>query len=117
MARPLGQASRRGSAALAGPRRRFECRAGDHRTRRRRGDPVWSRDGRQLFFIGGQERAGNLWAVSLADRQERPVTALTGRLGHLMGNALATDGQRLFFSWEESLGDIWVMDVTGSRPE
>ena len=36
VARLLGQASRRGSAALAGPRRRFECRAGDHWTRRRR---------------------------------------------------------------------------------
>jgi Tol biopolymer transport system component len=81
------------------------------------GDPVWSPDGRQLFFLGVQERAGNLWAISLADRHERPVTALTGRLGSLVPRALATDGQRLFFSWEENGGDIWVMDVTSSRPE
>jgi hypothetical protein len=26
-----------------------------------------------------------------------------------------TDGQRLFFAWEENVGDIWVMDVTGTK--
>jgi TolB protein len=81
------------------------------------GDPIWSPDSRQLFFPGVQERAGNVWAISLADHHERPVTALTGRLGHLMTSALATDGQRLFFLWEENIGDIWVMDVSSSRPE
>jgi hypothetical protein len=34
-----------------------------------------------------------------------------------MTSAIATDGERLFFSWEETGGDIWVMDVTSSRPE
>jgi hypothetical protein len=43
------------------------------------------------------------------------VTALTGRLGNLLQSALATDGQRLFFAWEENVGDIWVMDVTSSK--
>jgi hypothetical protein len=81
------------------------------------GDPIWSRDSRQLFFPGVQERIGNVWAISLADHHERPVTALTGHLGHLMPSALATDGRRLFFSWEENIGDIWVMDVTSSRPD
>ena len=81
------------------------------------GDPIWSRDSRQLFFPGVQERTGNLWAISLADRHERPVTALTGRLGNLMQAALATDGPRLFFCWEENVRDIWVMDVTSTRRE
>jgi Tol biopolymer transport system component len=80
-------------------------------------DPIWSRNGQQLFFPGLAQRAGNVWAISLADRHERPVTALTGRLGNLMPGALATDGHRLFFSWQENIGDIWVMDVTNSRPE
>ena len=25
--------------------------------------------------------------------------------------AFATDGEYLYFTWEETLGDIWVMDV------
>jgi hypothetical protein len=29
----------------------------------------------------------------------------------LVGNALATDGEHLYFSWREDVGDIWVMDV------
>ena len=81
------------------------------------GDPIWSPDGRLLFFLGVQERAGNLWAISLADRRERPVTALAGRLGSLVPRTLATDGRRLFFSWQENIGDIWVMDVTSSTPK
>jgi eukaryotic-like serine/threonine-protein kinase len=81
------------------------------------GDPIWSPDSRQLFFPGVQERTGNVWAIALADHHERPVTALTGRLGNLMQSALATDGRRLFFCWEENVGDIWVMDVTSSRPD
>jgi Tol biopolymer transport system component/serine/threonine protein kinase len=81
------------------------------------GDPIWSPDSKQLFFPGVQERTGNVWAIALADHRERPVTALTGRLGNLMQSALATDGRRLFFCWEENVGDIWVMDVTSSRPD
>jgi Tol biopolymer transport system component len=81
------------------------------------GTPRWSRDGKQVFFDGDGERAGNLWAMTLEDRSERPMTDLVGRGGTLRGSCTATDGQYLYFCWGEDLGDIWVMDVvdeTGS---
>ena len=34
-----------------------------------------------------------------------------GRRGRLALQALATDGEHLYFSWQEDIGDIWVMDV------
>ncbi len=53
----------------------------------------------------------NIWAVSLEDGREYPVTDLSGRHGSLYKFSLATDGDYLYFDWEEDLGDIWVMDV------
>jgi hypothetical protein len=71
----------------------------------------WSRDGRRVFFIGRGESAGNVWAVSVEDRAMRPMTDLVGRSGALGNLANATDGRYLYFTWQEDLGDIWVMDV------
>jgi len=42
------------------------------------------------------------------------VTALEGRPGNLHALALATDGEHLFFGWDEDLGDIWVVDLVES---
>ncbi len=39
-----------------------------------------------------------------------PATDLEGRRSFL-DNALATDGQYLYFHWRENIGDILVMDV------
>ena len=71
----------------------------------------WSLDGRQIFFIGARERSGSLWALSLEDKSERPLTNLADKRGRLGEEGLATDGQYVYFRWEENLGDIWVMDV------
>ena len=59
-----------------------------------------------LFFIGAAGACGEPLGGLAQPSPQRPVTTLTGRLGHLMGTALATDGQRLFFGWEESIGDV-----------
>ena len=77
----------------------------------------WSPEGMQIYFLGDAERAGNLWVVSLEDGEERPVTDLVGRRGKLAPFALATDGSDLFFTWQEDLGDLWVMDVAGESLE
>ena len=71
----------------------------------------WSRDGKQIFYIGRGESAGNLWAISVEDGTERALTDLEGRRGQLGSRGLATDGHYLYFRWDEDLGDIWVMDV------
>ena len=39
------------------------------------------------------------------------MTELVGRPGALGQYALATDDQYLYYSWDEELSDIWVMDV------
>ena len=56
-------------------------------------------------------RANNVWSVAAGSRQERQVTAFTGRRGSLGGASLAVDARYLYFAWEERRGDIWVADI------
>ena len=72
---------------------------------------TWSIDGSEVYFIATGDRAGDIWAVSLDDGSEQPMADLSGRIGQLFRNTLATDGNYLYFVWQENLGDIWVMDV------
>lgn len=72
---------------------------------------VWSRDGKTMFYSGTNERAGNIWSRSTIDDTVRQVTDLVGRSGNLNPPSRTTDGDYLYFSWGETLGDIWVMDV------
>ena len=67
----------------------------------------WSRDGTAIYFLSPSD----IWVVSLEDEAERPLTDFSGKRGNLGRYALAMDGQYLYFTWEEDLGDIWVMDV------
>jgi hypothetical protein len=64
-----------------------------------------------------RERAGNLWALSLEDGTERPLTDLRGRPGRLGYQGLTTDGKYVYFRWDEDTGDIWVMDVVQDEEE
>ena len=73
--------------------------------------PRWSPDGNEIYFIGRAALANNVWAVAIASRRERQVTAFTGRRGVLGGKALAVDARYLYFAWEEGHGDIWVADI------
>jgi hypothetical protein len=79
--------------------------------------PRWSRDGRQVFFIGVRKRLGNFWALSLEDKSERPLTNLGDKRGIVGLDALATDDQYIYFRWQEDLGDIWVMDIVTDESE
>jgi len=74
--------------------------------------PRWSADGKLIYFIGHLNgEPYNVWRLSLDSREERPVTALTGRRGTLGNLGLATDGQAIYFTWQESRSDIWVADL------
>ncbi len=73
--------------------------------------PVWSHDGRGLYFRGSNERAGNIWFVSLQDGVEKSVTDFTAKPGNIGIYGLAVSSEHIYFTWEEDLGDIWVMDV------
>ncbi|HXV59804.1 MAG TPA: protein kinase [Vicinamibacteria bacterium] len=74
--------------------------------------PIYSQDGSHVYFTGYGERAGNLWEVPAEGGPERPVTDLRGKRGSLGSESLTTDGEHLYFAWEEDIGDIWVMDVS-----
>ena len=63
-------------------------------------------DGKRLYY-GDRE---NIWALSLDDGRKVRVTDLVGRRGGL-GWTLETDGQYVYFMWQEDLGEIRVMDV------
>ena len=80
--------------------------------------PRWSPDGKEIYFVRRPNDI-TVWAVSLEDRREYPVTDFSGRHGSLGFSffSLATDGEYLYFNWEEDLGDIWVMDVVTDEGE
>ena len=71
----------------------------------------WSRDGREVYFIGTESASDGIWAVSVDSRRERELTRLIGRRGRLGTQGLATDGRVVYFMWEEARGDIWVADI------
>jgi eukaryotic-like serine/threonine-protein kinase len=70
----------------------------------------WSSD-KRIVFNGTGERANSIWLRSLDSKQERPITALTGRRGRIGSWGLATDGRFVYFVWVEGRGDIWVADL------
>ena len=72
---------------------------------------VWSPEGERLYALGVEDLAANIWEIGVADGRTRPMTDLSGRSGAPGSQALSTDGKYLYFTWEEDLGDIWVMDV------
>ena len=69
-----------------------------------------------MFFAGEDDHRDNIWALSMEVRTERPATNLAGRRGS-MNSSLTTDGKYLYFLWNETLGDIWVMDVVTDESE
>ena len=71
------------------------------------GVPYPAQDGKTIYYSRGE----NIWAVSMDDKIERPVTAFQGRYGRLGFHALATDGRYLYFGWRQDTGDLWGMDV------
>lgn len=77
----------------------------------------FSADGERFFFIRIEESAGNLWTHSLANRSEHPITDLSGRRGTLQPFSLATHDDLVYFTWEEELGDLWVMDAVYDSTE
>ena len=73
---------------------------------------AWSPDGNQIYFkVRSPTREESLWELSVAGGSIRLLIDLKGRYGSLEPDGLATDGQYLYFPWEEDTGDLWVMDV------
>ena len=49
------------------------------------GQPRFSPNGKELYFVAGGDRGSDIWSVSLEDGAERAVTDFNGRLGTIGG--------------------------------
>ena len=72
--------------------------------------PKWSPDGNRLYYVGRREGRANLYERLNGSSVDRQLTDFVGRPGYL-GSVDDTDGEYLYFTWNEDHGDLWVMDV------
>ena len=73
--------------------------------------PMWSADGRHIYFMSDRDGAENLWVrPATAGGTERRLTNFRG--GRLLWPSISTDGKRIAF--EREFG-IWSIDVTGEN--
>lgn len=77
--------------------------------------PRWSPDGKGIFYIACCDGGSDLWFVSLAAGREYPLTELRGRPGVVGVWSLASDGEYVYFTWEEDLSNIWLMDYVAAQ--
>ncbi len=74
----------------------------------------FSPDGRRLYVSNiADGGTGNVWEIvpDTASASARAVTNLAGRPGGLQQLGLATDGQHIYFTWMNDIGDVWVADL------
>ena len=75
---------------------------------------IWSQSGDRIYFGDWREGRGNLYEKEFEGSAKRQLTDFAGRPGYLDGLD-DSDGKFLYFTWSEDFGDLWVMDVDGSR--
>jgi Tol biopolymer transport system component/C-terminal processing protease CtpA/Prc len=71
--------------------------------------PMWSGDGKGLFFMSDRNGAENIWQTAI-DGQSRPVTKFTR--GRVLWPSITADGRTIAF--ERDLG-IWTLDTASGR--
>jgi serine/threonine protein kinase len=72
--------------------------------------PAWSPDGSRVFFAARRDGHTNLYEKGPGPDGGRPLTDFVGKRGSL-ATLDGTDGEYLYFTWREDVGDLWVMDV------
>jgi tricorn protease len=71
--------------------------------------PMWSSDGRGLFFMSDRSGAENIWTQPIGG-QARPVTQF--RAGRVLWPDISGDGRTIVFERDFS---IWTLDVASGR--
>lgn len=81
-------------------------------------DPVWSPDGRFLYFSSDRDGSMNLWRVPIAERSGRvlgppePVTTPAPYSGYI---SVSRDGRRLLYSQKSESANIYKVDFNPDR--
>jgi tricorn protease len=73
--------------------------------------PMWSADGRTLFYMSDRGGAENIWALTLGG-EPRQLTKF--RDGRVLWPSISADGKMIVF--ERGFG-VWKMDTSGGRAE
>lgn len=76
------------------------------------GGPRWTPDGRSILYRA-QPSAIHIIDAS-GTSQSRLLVDLSGRPGDMGLYGTPTDGRFVYFTWNDDLGDIWVMDAASS---
>jgi Tol biopolymer transport system component len=68
--------------------------------------PMWSADGRTLYYMSDRNGTQNIWAQALGASQARPLTTFTS--GRVLWPTISRDGRRVAFERDLS---IWTLDT------
>ena len=77
----------------------------------------WSSDRQTIYAYGqgGPDKQGaNLWAVSVSDGTARPLMDFSGSLKE-PGYTVVTDGERIYFTLWERIGDLWMVELSTGK--
>ncbi len=76
-------------------------------------DPVWSPDGRWLYFSSSRGGGLNIWRVPVSVRGEPdgPLEQVTTGAGDDVQPAIAPDGRRVLFEVRGNNSDLWTLPI------
>jgi Tol biopolymer transport system component/C-terminal processing protease CtpA/Prc len=72
--------------------------------------PMWSHDGRRLYYMSDRNGSENIWTMSIAANDAKAVTSFTN--GRVLWPSISYDGSTIVF--ERDLG-IWRLDVASGK--
>jgi Tol biopolymer transport system component len=76
--------------------------------------PMWSGDGKTLFFMSDRSGAQNVWSVAVAQAVVSPAKALTNfKDGRVLWPSITKDGKTIAF---ERNFAIWTVDTATGQP-
>ena len=79
--------------------------------------PVWSRDGRWLYYVSTRDGPGDVYAQRILrdGRPDGPTTRLTTGLG-AQSISLSADGSRLAYALFTATSNIWSLPIPDGTP-
>ncbi len=75
--------------------------------------PVWSPDGRTLYYVSNRQGARDIYALDVSARTD-PVRVTQGMGAHSID--FSTDGRRIVYSAYTSSANVWAMPIPSSPP-